>query len=142
MQTAPPSKSSLAELASLAELCDEGRRHFLVAAQTAEDIPTRAICLHTSRHCQVMTEELSARIRERGGRWEPRGGAGDVRSPQKTQMVRCLNWRAGASLRYELALRRPSLPEEDRLLLSLHHHWLQDTERHLTPLANLHLAAA
>ena len=140
MQTISPSQASL--LSSLAFLCDEGRRHFLTAARTAEDIPTRAICLQKGRHCEEMAAELRARIESRGGDCDAGVGIPDIFSRQKTQLIRCMNWRSGAVQRYELALRRPSLEEDDRLLLRSHLQWLEDTGHHLATLAATSLAAA
>lgn len=130
------------DLTALATLCDEGRRHFVAAARTAEDIPSRAICLHKARHCEEMARELQDRVQQRGGSWSPAAEIPDIRSPQKTHVVRCFNWVEGAASRYELALRRPSLPAEDRPLLARHRQWLADTAHHMTPLSDPHLAAA
>jgi hypothetical protein len=114
----------------------------LTASRTAEDIPTRAICLAKGLHCEEMASELRARVASRGGDCDSGVGVPDIFSRQKTQLIRCMNWRMGAVQRYELALRRPSLEEDDRLLLRSHLQWLRDTEHHLSTLAATDLAAA
>lgn len=143
MQTTT-SPTDVAELAALAAACEEGRRRFQAAARAAEDIPSRAIYTHQSRHCESMRMELEARLQALGGyRAAPLLFSGESDPTPRSRHVRCLNWCAAAARRYELALRRRSIDDEDRFLLSRHRRWLEETVRHIEALeADASLIAA
>ena len=83
-----------------------------------------------------MMDELASRLERHGGTPKNAPAAPEMNEAslsEKACLVRCLNWQSAALLRYDLAIRRDALHEEDRILLTHHRRLLQDAIHHLAP---------